>query len=354
MIPPYPPVITFTEGERRVFRLRERDPATGKPLTVSQWASRYRMVIRGGKRVPWSNDIVPYAAMPMDCWTVPYIQKIILCWAPQTGKTNVGFNCLSYSIDQDPGPAMYVMPDEKVTKRISRRRIIPMFKGTPRLAQYLSPRSDDTSTLSVHFMNGMDLMMAWATSVAELASEEARYTIADETDKYPDSSAKEAGPLSLLDVRTITYRHTKKQLYFSTPSVAPSNIWQLMKNEADVVYAYEVPCPLCGRRQIMDFEHITWPESVHDPRIILRNKLARYSCDGCGMKWDDYMRDQAVRRGRWIPGRITEEDTWEPIDPPNRPIAVAFHLPSWYSRDVSLAVYEVGGEEIRHNIAFFL
>lgn len=309
----------FTEAERRVFRAKEG-------LTVSQWAEKYRFVETGSMQGRWRNDVTPYAIEPMDCWTVPWIRKIILCWAPQTAKTQVAFNCLGYSIDQDPGPAMYVMPDERVAKRISRRRIIPMFKRTPRLRELLSPRADDTATLAIHFVNGVDLMLAWATSAAELASESVRYIFLDEVDKYPDFSGKEADPISLAEIRTTAYPFNKKILKFTTPTVEGSNIDRALAGEADEIRDYVVPCPVCGDEQVMDFDHIVWPRDVRDHRLVSRKKLAHYSCRTCGMYWDDSMRNAAVKLGRWIPREAVE-----------RPAAVAYHLPSWYSPFVSLS-----------------
>jgi phage terminase large subunit GpA-like protein len=158
----------FTEPERRVFRARER-------IKVSAWAAKYRMVATGPTIGKWSNELTPYAVEPMDTFNLPWVRKIFLEWAPQTGKTATALNCLSYCVDVDPGPAMYVMPDEKVAKRIARRQLIPLFRRSPQLAQLLGSRADDVTTLAVRFVNGMDLMMAWASSAAVMASESVRY-----------------------------------------------------------------------------------------------------------------------------------------------------------------------------------
>ena len=44
--------ITFTEGERRVFRIPER-------ISTADWADRHRMVVDGGRKSPWRNEISP-------------------------------------------------------------------------------------------------------------------------------------------------------------------------------------------------------------------------------------------------------------------------------------------------------
>jgi len=314
-----PPEFEFTEAERRVFKPKEN-------LTVSQWADKHRVVTKGPFPGPWSNAAAPYLIEPMDCWNLPWIRKIILRFAPQTGKTQVAFNCLCFSIDQDPDTAMYVMPDEKTSRRISRRQILPMLKASPRTAEMLSPRSVDTTMLSVRFRNGMDLMMAWATSASELASESVRYLFFDETDKYPDASGDEADPISLGEIRTTAYPHTKKILYFSTPNREEGVITRAVKEEADEIREYHAKCPICGSLQKMEFDSIAWPAKIRDPRIVQRRKLAKYACCNCKMEWDDYLRDKAVSMGKWVCEK-----------PVGRPAAVAFLLPSWYSQFVSLS-----------------
>jgi phage terminase large subunit GpA-like protein len=345
-----PSSIRFTDGERRAFRSREVDPRTGKPLTVSQWAERYRMVTDGALKGRWQNVNSPYAVEIMDLWTDPSVREIYFCAAPQIVKTQIAFNCLNYSIDQDPGGIMYVMPDEKTTKRIARTRILPMIKATPRLAEIMSPRYDDTTTLAIRFKNGADLMMAWATSVAELSSEPRRYVIGDEVSKFPGYSSgqnkKEASPIDLMRARQNSFPYTSKGLYISSPGEDPCVMTDLMHYDADEVRRLEVTCPICSHR-LMDDEHIVVLHNATDPRVIVRENLARYACDKCGMYWDDFMRVRAVRSGQWISGQFDEDLEWHPAPRVHRPFAVAFHLPSWYG--VNTLLSKVAGAKIRAN-----
>jgi phage terminase large subunit GpA-like protein len=329
-----PSSIRFTDGERRVFRSREIDPRTGRPLTVSQWAERYRMVTDGDFKGRWQNVNSPYATEIMDLWTNPYIREIYVCAAPQIVKTQIAFNCMFYAIDQDPGGIMYVMPDEKTAKRIAKTRILSTIRATPRIAELLTPRSDDATTLAIRFKNGADLMMAWATSAAEISSEPRRYLIGDEVSKFPSYASgqnkREPSPIDLMRARANSFPHSSKALFISSPGEAPCAITDLMRYDADEVRRYEVPCPICGHRQIMDDEHIILKRTIKDPRLIIQENLAYYSCDKCKMLWNDYARRRAVERGRWISGKFNDDGEWVRIDPVTRPVAVAFHLPSWY------------------------
>jgi len=310
---------TFTEPERLVFQPKEH-------ITVAQWAEKYRMVSTGPTQGKWSNELTPYAVEPMATFNLPWVRKIYLEWAPQTGKTSVALNCLSYCIDIDPGPAMYIMPDEKVAKRISRRQLIPMFRNTPKLAELLSPRADDVTTLHVNFINGMDLMMAWASSAAALASESVRYLFFDEPGKYPEWTGKEADPFSLAEQRQIRYENTSKMMFFSTPNLDGDPFDTLLNKDPDEVRHYYARCPICREFQIMEFKQLHWL-GCKDARKVRRKKMARYTCVKCGMDWDDYTRNRAVSLGRW-----------KSDNPVERPVVVAFRgLASWYSPFSSLS-----------------
>jgi len=221
---------------------------------------------------------------------------------------------------------MYIMPDEKVAKRIARRQLIPMFRNTPKVAEYLSPRADGVTTLHVNFTNGMDLMMAWASSAAAMASESIRYLFFDEPGKYPEWSGKEADPFSLAEQRQNRYENTSKLMYFSTPNLQDDPFDMLLKTEPDEVRYYHARCPVCNELQVME-NHNIHAAGCKDHREIRRKQLARYSCVKCKMDWDDYMRNKAVSAGRWKAVHSVE-----------RPVAVAFRgLASWYSPFVSLS-----------------
>jgi phage terminase large subunit GpA-like protein len=326
--------VDWTPGEKKIFRRRP-------PLRVSQWAEQNRVITRGSLRGPWRNENAPYTVKPMDTWQLPHVQEITLRWAPQTSKTQSALNCLMYAIDYDPDAALYIMPDEKNARRISRRQIKPAFKSTPVVAGLMSPRKDDTTALAIQFINGMDLGLAWATSAAALASESYRYLFFDEPEKYPPIAGREGDPIYLGEIRTTAYPHTKKIFYFSTPNEEKGSIMRCEKS-ADEQWVYMACCPICGHHQQMVFDRIVWPKDT-DWRVLLRRKKARYQCENCGMDWDDHTRDVAVLKSyRDTPEPIehdggTLHQGWFCPDPVRRPRSVAFHLPSWYSRFVSMS-----------------
>jgi len=326
MPPSDPEEFVFTPGERSIFKRKEK-------LTVSEWSEKKVIITDGPMRGPWRNDVTPYSIGPMNCFNLPYVRKILLCWAPQTSKTRIAFNCMGYGIEHLAMSVMYVGPDEKVTKRVSKRRIIPFFRQSPALAAILSPWKDDTTTLNIKFTNGADLLMAWATSAAEISEVSVPILILDERDKFPDFSGKEADSRELSEIRTTAFPHTSKILIISTPNLE-TGITADIETEADIVYHYTARCPICGEFQKMEFDNITWPKDKRDPREIQRMRLAHYQCAACGMHWDNFSRNKAVCEGLRNPASFYG---WMPDRDVDRPEVVAFHLPSWYSPFVSLS-----------------
>lgn len=311
----------FTAGEALVFRIPEK-------ISTSEWAERHRIVVDGGRKSPWRNDLSPCAVGIMDALDLPYVREVYVQAPPQTVKTQSIINYLMRRIDQAPTSAMLVMPNEKLTKRIMRRRVIPSIKSSPRTLSVMSSKMDDTTNLSVAFINGMDITGAWAGSASALSSDAMELMILDEMNKYEAPTTAEPDAFVLARARTNSFPHTYKIYGGSTPTDETGLMTKVIKSRADEIRYYYVKCPLCGEEQRMTWDRITWGSS-RDPREILRKKLARYLCRGCGMAWDDSMRDKAVQ--------ATMLNGWRAEIPVERPRCIAFMLQSWYCQSMSEA-----------------
>ena len=152
-----PQTITFTEGERRVFRIPER-------ISTADWADRHRMVVDGGRKSPWRNELSPCAYGVMDALDAPFIREVYVQAAPHTIKTQAFLNYLMRRIDQSPTSAMIAMPDEKLQRRFFKRRLLPTIKSSPRTAEVLSSILGDITRSAIAFSNGTDIVGAWAGS----------------------------------------------------------------------------------------------------------------------------------------------------------------------------------------------
>jgi phage terminase large subunit GpA-like protein len=323
----------FYPEEREVLRRREA-------LTPVQWAER-NLVLPGTRTArpgPWRASVVPYVVEPLETIDLPHTRKIILCWTEQTTKSTVGHAYILGAADRDPGPAMVVMPDEKAAGRAAEEKIIPLINSSPAVRAILAPGGKSAGKLAVKFASGMSILLAWANSPSMLAAQSIRYLFIDETDKFNRFAGREADPVDLAEARTSTFEHTHKIIKASTPTYFHGYIWVALTTEADELRCYEVCCPSCGEHQLMRFRHIRWPESIRDPREMRRKKAARYHCQHCGARWDDFDRDRALEHGRWRPYRWDKDEGWfKPAPPVPAPPVVGFHLPGWCSPFISLS-----------------
>jgi phage terminase large subunit GpA-like protein len=354
-------VFTFTEGERRIFRIPER-------ISTADWAERYRIVVDGGRKSPWRNDLSPCAVGVMDALDAPFIREVYVQASPQTIKTQPYINYLMKRVDISPSSAVLTMPVEKLTLRIFKRRLSKSIKDTPRTAAMLSPILGDVTRTSIAFVNGMDIIGAWAGSISSLSSDAFEIAIGDEVNKpeYLETQGDEPNAVDALRERTNSFPFTYKLYLCSSASGEYGLITTTIRDHADVIYHYHAKCPVCGEVQRMVWENITWGDIV-DPRKVIREKRARYNCKGCGMQWDDDMRNRAVlsmMNNGWIADNrkcASEECGWTGHDTDAdfiknknkcprcsdevveleeiaRPRAVAFILPSWYVKTMSSAV----------------
>lgn len=325
----------FSKGEKTVMRR----PA---PVTVSVWAEKNRVIHTSSRPGYWRNSVTPYTAGFMDASFMDGVRQIVLMKSPQTGGTECVHNCVGYSIDRKPGPVLYVYPDEITARENARDRIIPMIKDSPRLSGFITDLDDDVSTLRINLLH-TTIYMAWSGSASRLGNKPIRYLILDELDKYQDSQ-KEAPSVALAEKRVITWGEEARVWKISTPTTTEGPIWKAWEG-AQARFRWHAVCPFCGTAQIMDFDHLEWPEDM-PVKDIISTKSGRYHCPHCEKLWTDSDRDEAVRRGFWAEeasGRPLAEHIRE-----KKPAIIAFHVPALISPFVSLS--DIAAKMAEYNV----
>ncbi len=325
--------VAWTEGERAIWRARER-------LTPSEWAAKYITVVGGSMPGPWRNEAVPYLVKPMDTYGLPYVRELVICAVAQSGKTRAAYNCLFWSQDNDPGPAMTVMSGQGPLNKFYADFLIPTFRESERLAALLSDNPDDTAKRRIKLKTGVPFYPAWATSAAALATFGIRYMVFDETDKYPPMVGPETDPITLGEKRTRVFerRGGYKRIYISTPTRETSFIWPKLQT-CHQVWVYDVVCPECRQGHQMRIDQLRWPEE-QTPAAIESLRAGRYQCPHCDALWDERAREQAIRIGGWRCSQGAEL---------TRPEKVGFHIPAWIVMDISLTEIAVKWLTAKHD-----
>ena len=321
-------------GELEIWRQKE-------PLKVSEFAEKHRKVTLGAHQGDWDNTITPYLVRIMDSYNLPWVQEIVICGVPQSGKSNACLNMHLYAIVYRGGNVKYVMlPKENLAKKIAKDRLIPLYRACAPVAKKLSLNPDDTTASRIAFRDGTVIYPVWGSSPSEISSFPADDVFADEVDKNEDLAGKETHALNLMEKRATTFRRPKK-IKCSSPAGAGSLIskaYDACMEQLD----YQAECPFCGKRQQMTEDNLTWPGQLDllsdgksnslqpevDPKQLLNDKSARYICTGCGAHWNDMDRDRAVRLGDWVPRTEVA-----------RPVSVGFTIDAFICPDISLSEY---------------
>ncbi len=334
-----PLVFSFSPGERKILKRR-------KPIPVSLWAEKYRVVELSSIPGRWKNIFTPYMVGIMDAMGTPGVETVIICKSPQTGGSEAGHNFVGWCIDRCPGPVLYVFPDENTARENAKDRIIPMIQGSPRLRTYMTGYGDDASSLRINLTH-MPIYLGWSGSVSRLGNKPIRTLILDELDKYKNPK-NETSSEKLAEMRTLTWRSRKHIVKISTPTTVDGPIWTALTQEAGARFDYHVRCPHCEMFQFMNFERITWPdkntEKEPDAEEVLARRMAVYLCEHCGATWDDGDRDRAVRRGEWRErGSALNLSAHLAV---YKPVKIGFHIPAWLSYFVSLS--EIASASLRY------
>lgn len=263
----------------------------------------------------WRTNRTPYLKEPMDRFTDPLIEKIVLCFGAQLGKTETELNMIGYALDQTASPTMMVYPTDTIAKFASDKRVQPMIKSV----KSISDKFDEGSKLlELDFNNGNYMVLVGANSPSSLSSRSIKYLFFDEIDKYPTFAGKEADPIKLATERTKTFVD-KKIVMVSTPTVESGNIWQAFMS-ANERRQYYVPCPHCGVSQVLKFKQIKWPEEHNDNADMIRD-TAYYECEHCGERIYDKHKMEMLRSGEW---RAVNKSQ-------SKVRSVSYHLSSIYS-----------------------
>lgn len=227
--------------------------------TVSQWADENRILVSEScsEAGRWRTDRAPYQREIMDAFTDPKIYEIDVMASAQVGKSEIQLNMIGEAVDEDPGPMMYVQPTKEMAEDYSKRRIAPMISACPTLREkfYAAKGKDSNNTISMKLFPGGSLAIIGANSPTDLASKPIRYLLCDEIDRFPDSAGTEGDPIALAERRTETFRHNRKIVKCSTPTIkGKSKIEKaFMKGTQE---EWRTECPQCKSFSFIRFDDI--------------------------------------------------------------------------------------------------
>jgi phage terminase large subunit GpA-like protein len=263
-------------------------------LTVDEWACKYRVLSSRGSSEPgkYRVDRTPFLREPMqELSAESSVQRVVMMFAVQLGKTETMNNWIGYCIDHAPAPMLMCQPTLQMAQRLSKQRLESMLQDTPCLAEKIPPprsRDSGNSQFAKIFPGGV-LILTGANSASSLRSMPAKYIGLDEVDAYPGDVDGEGDPVALAEKRASTFTK-RKILLTSTPTIKDFSRIEAEYENSDQ-RKYYVPAPCCGAFQVLKFDQLRWKDK--DPNTV------KYECEVCNKQFDETAKTTMLRKGEW-------------------------------------------------------
>lgn len=265
---------TISEEELDILRLPKR-------LSAVEVAKKIRLPQKSNVFNKIDLDLTPYIKLPTHL--IGYTKvKWLFCIAPtQSAKTVWLQIVMADAIDQDPGPLMYINPDEKLTKKNMKLKVIDMIKESPSLAKHIIDMRKLAQT-GIELDN-MSIYPGWAGSKSSLSSTQCKRVVLDEIRLMALTIGDESNAIKLAQDRLTTYDHMGLGQGYgvSTPSVEGDLLHQQLTVPDTVILYWHVRCENCNKAQILDF--------FTNKKIITVNGTETYKCvcTACGHAFRD-------------------------------------------------------------------
>ena len=294
-------------GEMVFFRGLEAASRPVDNLTISEYADRYRRVAPESGS-PWPGayvtDRTPYLREPQDCLHPDHpARRVTARWAAQLGKSTAIENWFAYIVDQSPGSMMIVLPSLEEAKKFNRIKLQPTIEATPRLAQKVLPvssRDEQGSTTSFKKFPGGFCQIVNAGSSKNLQMVSIKYLAMDEVAGYPHDVDGRGSPRDQARARQKMYGDLAKEWQGSTPGLVGECVISDDFKAGDQRYFY-VPCPHCNIYQVLTFDKMRGPDRE-------AGLSAHFRCGSCDGVILDGHKPEMLRRGRWIPTRVHDDE----------------------------------------------
>ena len=271
--------------------------------TVSEWADTHRMLVpeSSAEPGPWRTSRAPYQREIMDSFTDPSVWKIVMMTSAQVGKTDTSLNMMGRAIDVDPGPMLFVQPSKDFAEDFSKRRIAPMIAACRPLKRkvYEAKSRDSGNTITMKTFPGGSVAFTGANSPTELAGRPIRYAFLDEVDRFPKSAGSEGDPVTLVEKRTETFRHNRKVVLTSTPTVKGASKIE-KEYMAGTQEEWHVACPHCNTYSFIRFSDIKFEKTDFDEEGEKGYRVDRvaWSCPTCKRETDEHTTKRLP--ARWV------------------------------------------------------
>lgn len=298
--------------------------APPKRMTLSQWADEHAVLSAESSADVGRWSTIPYQRGIMDAITDRHIEAVTVMKSARVGWTKIINHAVGYHAHHDPCPIMIVQPTIGDAEGYSKDEIAPMIRDTPVLGPlFPEPGKRESGNTILHkLFPGGQLRMVGADSPRGFRRVSIRFIAFDEVDGYAATAGEEGDQLKL-GIKRTDFFWNRKILAGSTPTLDSTSRISRRFQAGDMRF-YFVPCPHCGKPQVLKWANLKWPKGDPDAAYFLCD-----SGNGCWIeyRWQRWMVEEADRRA--LAGDLTVG--WVPTNPNPEPRHASFHVWAAYS-----------------------
>lgn len=283
-------------------------------ITVTQAAEQYTRIGAGsGASKPWSKKKTPYLETPQDVLTSLNFQGMIFVGPARTGKTVMGLNWITHTVESDPADMLYVHMDRENARKWSNGDLNRyLLASTAIRSKQMTGRQFD-NTFDKTFKSGMRFLVTYPTASNLSGITVGRVGFID-YDRMDDDVDGEGNPFDLGSMRTTTFGRFGMTFAESSPNPAkeienPRWIPETPHAAPPIKGIFELYnrgdrrrwnwcCPHCEEWFEPDFKLLDWGGRT-DPMDAKENTVMLCpSGNGCVIH--PSMKDELNNNGRWV------------------------------------------------------
>jgi phage terminase large subunit GpA-like protein len=251
----------------------------------------------------YNPDLTPWVLGIHEALDDPAVTELNCMKSAQVAWTDgVILNYVAKRIDIDPCPMIIMFAKDQAAKEFNDEKFVPMVEATPRLADKIpiTARRDKDNRWQFKGFPGGFLKFVGSNSPSSVKSTPAPVVCVEEPDDCNTNVREQGDTITLLKERTKSFPR-RKVIFGGTPTIEGSSRIEASYKASDQ-RKFWIPCPHCGERQVLAWEHVKWQDGAEVPHEVFgqaQPETARYCCPHCHVLWTDAEKNRAVRQGEW-------------------------------------------------------
>jgi phage terminase large subunit GpA-like protein len=316
---------------------------TPKPMNPAEWTERNIYLDSRTTSTPgfYNLDQFPYCRAVFDAILNKRVEKIILDWATQTGKSTWAMSILGWIAENAPGPAMIGVANEAAAKAHYKRLLEPSLERVEAIRRRMPSKT--RRRWQIVDLGNMLVFYAWPGSPATVSDRPIKYLLVNEASLWPGAKGSEGDPVQMAFDRTKAFPHPGRKIIIEGKPTIEGECRLTTMLDASRKHVLHVPCPKCGEYQPLvkgkpDIPGgIKWDEDYDTPGAAEQaSATAHWECCACQSKHTEEVKPTALARSVWCPDGQTVEKNGKLVGKPLRnEREMGFHLNSLYSTVVT-------------------